>query len=179
MLWSDLCGASVPCSEDVAVCSTGAVSALGWYFFCDSAMPPGAVPNGGGLLCFDTVENCLLAPNGCSTSNGFPCAANAAICSTGLAGGTGRTVMCSQDVPSGAIANGAGQWCYDTLDHCAGGTNSCNASVPCSLSVADCATGQAANSLHYYFCKSDIPPSALPNGAGGAHRTRCVVATAG
>ena len=162
------CGASEPCSLRVATCSTGAVSSLGWHYFCDSSMPFGAIPNGAGQLCFNSTDACLLAPNGCSTSNGYDCVNNTALCSTGQAGGSGSYAVCEQDIPPGAIANGAGSWCYDSPESCAQGTNGCNSAQPCVLSVADCATGLATNQGHSYFCTTDVPAGSMPNGAGGA-----------
>ena len=171
------CGLSSPCALDLVVCSTGAAGPTANNWYCEADTPVGiqtghpALPAASGMLCWDSVTDCVDGPNACTAAAG-DCVSNNAttrICSTGLAGENpvGNMVACLQDVPRGAVANAAGKWCYDTPGSCANGTNACNAQVPfmqcAALPSAVCAT---ADSAHPYYCPYDYPTSSGVSLAG-------------
>ena len=162
------CNANTPCQLDMATCATGAVSGTPKQYFCPLSMPAGALPQGGGKLCYTNATACYNAPNSCvngSTGN-FACATVPQRCATGQAANQGYNVFCPADVPAGGIPNGFGAYCYDTLADCMAGPTSCNATTPCVQDAASCATGRAEGSGNIWFCEASYPPGAITNSAG-------------
>ena len=157
------CGINSPCALDYTVCSTGEAGPNPYNWFCELDTPIGqqsnnaALPSGSGLLCWDSTTDCLDGPNACAATS--DCATNK-ICSTGeaAANAVGNNYICLKDVPTGAAANAAGKWCYDTAAHCADGTNACNASSPCSTTpLAGATVCATAPSGYTYYCAFDYP----------------------
>ena len=57
------CSLETPCDSTGGMCETGLAAGMrsvGYNFFCGLSVPRGALPSGGGLLCFDTQVG--LAP---------------------------------------------------------------------------------------------------------------------
>ena len=97
----------------------------------------------------------------------MPCARDVATCATGLAEWSSNGFFCPTDYPTGSVANGGGELCYDSDHDCLGGPNACNSNTPCVYDTATCSTGQAAGALSSnWFCPAVVPPGAVHNGAG-------------
>ena len=60
---------SSSCYMNNATCSSGISAGLGTVVFCDQTQPPGAIPNGAGMLCYNESSWCLLGPNACGVSS--------------------------------------------------------------------------------------------------------------
>jgi hypothetical protein len=56
---------SSSCYENNATCASGVSAGQGMVVFCDQTQPPGAIPNGAGMLCYNESKYCLLGPNAC------------------------------------------------------------------------------------------------------------------
>lgn len=161
------CGPKVPCKLDTASCSTGVATqdnVTNWY--CPADQPKGGVPSGSGEFCYDTALDCHNGPNGCSIEK--PCILDYPTCATGQAAGLpASNWFCPIDLPPKSVPNGAGQLCYNDVDSCHAGPNSCQGSgTQCTADKAMCATGQASSSGYTFFCKNDLPPKSLPNAFG-------------
>ena len=162
------CGPGTPCGLDFATCSTGPAGPAPNNWYCSLDTPVGtqtgnpALPSGSGMLCWDSVQDCVGGPNACTTGAGDCVNNNASVrmCSTGVAAGNGlgNNVACLKDVPSGAVSNAAGKWCYDTLGDCLNGTNACNASAKCvTAPAAVCSTAPGGGAANPYYCAYDYP----------------------
>jgi len=171
-----------------ATCSTGlAGGSRSHSYFCPFDIPNGAIPNGGGQLCYNSVEACSQGPNSCNTTlNPALCEPQLGICSTGQAAGTGLATValhdsgatagvvgynffCLTDLPAGSLPAGSGAVCYQSQDQCSNGPNGCNATVPCQQNFQECPTGIAGSDPvpHTWMCPLDYPTGAQPNGFGG------------
>ena len=159
------CGADTPCLVDKPSCSTGPAGPSPNNYVCEEDIPIGqethlhALSSGSGVLCWETVADCVGGPNGCTTAGKDCLMTNVTqtICSSGQAAANnfGNNVVCLKDIPTGGIANAAGKWCYDTLDHCHKGTNACDETHPCtSIPPHICGTAGKGNS---FFCADDYP----------------------
>ena len=163
-------GNAIVCPADIPGAALTTVNSTVWSLLpsvggnLTGAMPT-ALPHGGGPYCFDGLQNCVNALNACNSS--VPCHMDQATCATGLAEWGTNYYVCPLDVPTGAVPNGAGEYCYDTDIHCLGGPNGCGLNVPCTYDTATCSTGQAAGALSAnWFCSAVVPPGATHNGAG-------------
>jgi hypothetical protein len=56
------------CNQNNATCSSGVSAGQGTVVFCDQTQPPGSIPNGAGMLCYNESSWCLLGPNACGVS---------------------------------------------------------------------------------------------------------------
>ena len=159
------CNINTPCALDYATCSTGPAGPTPNNWYCLPDTPVGtqtnnpALPSGSGMLCWDSIKDCIGGPNACTEAAGDCVSNNASVkmCSTGMAAGNslGNNVACLKDVPTGGVVNAAGKWCYNTMSNCLNGTNACNASAQCLATPATvCATAGSANS---FFCPYDYP----------------------
>ena len=83
-------------------------------------------------------------PNGCNAES--PCVANPSFCATSLAGGALSVAwMCPFDVIGSAQPNGAGQYCYASMNDCNSGPNSCSYNgANCTQELSTCNTARAA-----------------------------------
>ena len=162
------CGPNTPCMLDFATCSTGPAGPTPNNWYCTPDTPVGtqtgnpALPSGSGMLCWDSVADCVGGPNACTAAGGDCVNSNLSVrvCSTGIqvaAGNSlGSNVACLKDIPTGAVANAAGKWCYNNLGNCLNGTNACNASAPCvATPAAVCATTSAGAGSNPYYCAYD------------------------
>ena len=166
-------GGSQRCALDTVACPTGMASAASppHLWACPGSYPAGAQPNGFGAWCYTDSASCMSGPNACSES--APCQYDVTTCSSGVAGDL-RNVpgaplygfFCKSDVPNGAVPTAAGGLCYDTIDNCIQGPNSCDGGAPCSASATICSTGPAAFSGNVMFCATDAPHGSIANGAG-------------
>ena len=95
------------------------------------------------------------------------------VCPTGISGSAAvpHSWVCPGDVPVGAAPTGFGGWCFNSPGNCTRGPNSCSSLHPCTETPSRCATGKAGNLAvlgepYSFFCESDLPSEALPNGGG-------------
>jgi hypothetical protein len=65
-----------------------------------------------------------------------PCVVDQATCATGLAEWSTNYYVCPLDVPTGAVPNGGGEYCYDTFRNCQAGPNACGLDTPCEYDTA-------------------------------------------
>jgi hypothetical protein len=163
---TNACNVGTPCSLDVSICATGQAVGQQHNYFCELDMPAGALPNGGGQLCYDTALQCNNGPNSCGLSN--PCTLDPAACSTGWASSPGAgSWLCSSSSPPDAVPNGAGALCYTSNASCVSGPNLCTA---CEVDYTTCASGAAGGALGdappVWFCPLVVPLGGVPNAAG-------------
>jgi hypothetical protein len=159
------CNFNEPCGLDFTTCSTGPAGPTPNNWYCAHDTPVGfqtkvpALPAGSGMLCWDSVADCVAGPNACTEKSGDCVNTNATVrmCSTGLAAGNslGNNVACLKDILTGGMTNAAGKWCYNTLGNCLNGTNACNSSALCvATPAAVCATAGGSSP---YYCAYDYP----------------------
>lgn len=162
------CNPSLPCTQDPTSCATGSAAGTGAQFVCLADRPPNVVPNGAGMLCYQSELTCNTHSNGCAANSSLACLSSPGLCSTGQAAGSGYSFVCPTDAPPGSLPNGAGNWCYNTQFFCEHGLNGCNSATGrnCTYDVATCSTGMAANQGHSWFCELDAPANSVPNAAG-------------
>ena len=160
------CGAANPCVLDTARCASGSAAGSGNNYICAQGNPNGSLPNGGGRLCYDSVDNCASGPNLCDNTT---CSLQYQRCSTGVAGGAlvPHRYLCSLDINPATKAMGSGLYCYSTPLLCQSAANGCGTAFPCVQAPGSCSTGKAANSGFTYVCPLDFPLGSEPNGAGG------------
>ena len=176
-----LLNGSFTCRPRPDLCGTGMAANSGAVWACDSDLPQGALPDGGGNYCFDTALHCSNALNACDAYTPFLaalnsgnfsasrayCAQNPATCATGMSSGSGNTWVCPLDPPPGSMPAGSGELCFDSPAHCLQAPNSCGPALPCIYDPATCSTGQAAGvATSNWFCPASRLPGAVPNGAG-------------
>jgi len=168
----------VYCVQNPSTCATGIASGSGNVWTCPLDPPPGSVPTGSGELCYDTAYNCLQGPNSCGVTT--PCTYDTATCSTGQVAGFSSNWYCAATRIVGGVPNGAGAMCYASNGDCLNGTNLCAPQTnPCYQSPALCNTGQGAGQVPptdpvlarswmpaTWYCPTDTPPNAYPNGFG-------------
>lgn len=122
-------------------------AALSFSWACLNDRPPGALPSGSGALCYTEYQLCMEGPNGCAAT-GTPCVAGHPLCLTGLAGGTNKTEtptdqfpdaalphawLCLLDIPTSAVVNGMGSYCYSSAQACSEGAFAAlHPAPPCS-----------------------------------------------
>ena len=159
------CSGSVPCTAEPSLCATGIAAGSGNVFVCALSLPNGSMPNGGGRLCYDSQQNCLLGPNTCDNTT---CSLQVSRCATGMAVGALQPYqwLCSNDINPTSKATGSGTYCYSTPVSCETAANGCGIDVPCVQEPSYCATGKAAQSGFTYICPLDLVFEALPTGAG-------------
>ena len=168
------CNDTVPCVQDPATCATGAAGPTANSFFCPADMPPNSLPNGGGQLCYRTVDDCLNGPNYCDATT---CIANTATCSSGIVGPSpDLNTFCQYDQPQtqlatpatpGSLPNAAGGNCYYSQADCLIGPNACDdPSAECLPDYTTCSTGQAGPTSAWYFCQKDLPVGSAADGGG-------------
>lgn len=155
------------CIEDSATCATGAAApvagATPWNWFCTKVTPMDGIPNGAGSMCYTLLQSCIDGANACNSS--IPCVPDYGLCSTGQAGPTPAWYNCPVDTPIGALPDGSGMLCYDTVSLCNNGPNPCSLDLPCVFDAPTCATGAAALGGNYR-CSPTMPYNSLPTGAG-------------
>ena len=159
------CGVDIPCALDYPTCSTGPAGTTPKNFYCEPDTPKGLQSNtpalsaGSGMLCWDSVADCVGGPNGC-TAAGKDCVLSnltQIICMSGQAAANdaGNNYACLKDIPTGGSVNAAGKWCYDTLGNCHMGPNACTDNWPCSSNPPSvCST---AGKTSTFFCAGDYP----------------------
>ena len=171
------CGPNPPspmrCSADAAACATGPAGPLPVTFTCRASYPPGALPSGGGILCYDSYPNCVGGPNACGGD--ITCVMDPSVCSTGMAGPSSNKYFCPKDLPPSSLPNGGGQLCYNSVGDCLNGPNYCTDSATCVTNAATCGTGMVGPMKLNTFCQFDQPntqaatpatPGSLPAASG-------------
>jgi len=159
------CNLSTPCAIDFPTCSTGPAGPTPSNYYCSLDTPVGiqtqvpALASGSGMLCWDSITDCIAGPNACTKEAGDCVNNNISIksCSSGAAAGNflGNNIACLKDIPTGAVVNAPGKWCYNTMQNCLYGTNACNSSAPCTTTPTTvCATAEKGFT---YYCPYDYP----------------------
>ena len=87
--------------------------------FCPADLPPGALPNGAGALCYNSSASCNVGPNACTFAGSAGCTVELGTCSTGQAAvSSEHQWFCGTDNPPGALPAGSGALCYSTASAC-------------------------------------------------------------
>ena len=121
------------------------------------------------------IIQCLIPLlQACNLAN--PCLQLPAMCSTGIAGGSGHfTWFCPSDLWPNALPNGGGQICFATESACTDGPNLCATPLhpaSCRQRPGLCSTGPAIAYLQQngtaWVCEPSGQAQSLPNGDGAA-----------
>lgn len=165
------------CVFDAFDCSSGLAAAGPFAYACPLDKPLGSVSSfATSLRCFDTVANCMQAPNSCnSTDPSFACksvsGSTVGVCPSD------RPFFCPGDAPLGSALT-IGGICYSSAAACAEGPNSCAAiglacvpSSNCPAAFAFTCRAPSASKNREYLVSATLgisaPPSVVRNNDQG------------